>query len=141
MPRTAYNAFSGLAAKRLQMFPDEPVPRLPPTSAFLGDGIEVSVAPLPGRGEGVGGPAVTFSASGPNSEGVVTELILQRLAGKARKPTAKGYRTQGFVAFAAGALTAEVPCEPGAYAGAIRFVRAATGQETALVPIGKVIVP
>lgn len=39
-----YNAFSGLSAKCLQMRPDAAVPRLPPETTFLGDGIVVSIS-------------------------------------------------------------------------------------------------
>lgn len=162
-----YNVFLGLSTKRLQLFPDEPLPRLPPTSAFLGDGIVVvAQASVPAKadllkgspekkgtdgnqgfagteagateeGEAIG---VRFSASGPNAAGVVTELLVQKLKSLHRKPSLKEYKSRGFVGFAPGALEADVPCAPGAYACAIRFVRAETGQETALVPIGKSVV-
>ena len=79
---------------------------------------------------------LTFRASGPNAEGVVTELLTQRLKSRLRTPGADRYRTAGFVAFAAGALEAAVPVGPGAWACAVRFVRRDTGQETAVVPLG-----
>ena len=132
--RRAYNAFLGLSAKRMQVFPAEAPPRLPPTSAFLGDGIVVE-----GGGSGAEG-GIVFSASGPNSEGVLTELLAARLKSVHRTAGPKEYRTRGFVAFAAGSLEAVVPVEAGAWALAVRFVRAETGQETAVVPIGKVVV-
>lgn len=40
------NAFTALATKWLQMRPSDPIPRLPPTEGFLGDGIRVSVSPV-----------------------------------------------------------------------------------------------
>ena len=122
-----------------------PCPRGRQETAFLGDGIGVVVTgPLPQpplQDEPLGeGAFVTFSATAPNAPGVVTELMLQKMAGAHRKPTLKGYRTREFVAFAAGALSVAVPCEPGAYAGALRFVRWDTGQETGIVPLGRVVV-
>jgi hypothetical protein len=141
IPLKPYNAFTMLAAKCLQMRPGAPVPTLPPTTGFMGDGIQVnlrfSIDDLRLReGSEVGSGAIVFEASGPNSAGVVTELLLQKLKSRNRMPSAKDYRTQRFVAFAAGSLESTVPVEPGAYACAIRFVREATGQETALVPLG-----
>ena len=162
-----YNAFSALAAKCLQMRPDEPVPRLPPTAEFLGDGVVVTVTgslplgrgrggvesvsaecgseeaggdptPAPPQGEGI--PGITFSASGPNSQGVVTELLTQPLARASRKPRAKEYTSRGFVSFTGGSLAVAVPCGVGAWACAFRFVRWDTGQETAFVPLGTVTV-
>ena len=131
--RGTYQCFQGLGAKLLQVRPEGPVPTRPPETAFLGDGIVVRVG---GAAEG----GIAFSTDAPNAPGVVTELLLQRLAGAHRKPVADKYRTRRFVAFAPGTLAAEVACKPGAYACAIRFVREATGQETAVVPLGKVTV-
>lgn len=86
------------------------------------------------------GEGVRFAASGPNAEGVLTELLAQKLPSLHRKPAAKEYRTRGFVAFAPGRLTADLPLGKGAWALAVRFVRASSGQETAVVPLGKVVV-
>ena len=162
-PKTAYNAFSGLAIKCLQMRPGSPVPTFPPTSAFLGDGLVVTIdspsskwlvleegaggggkrvpdlsplPPLPNEPSGEG--AIRFSPSAPNTPGVLTEILVQKLAGKHRKPVPKAYRTAAFVAFTNEPF--DLPVEPGVYACAIRFVREATGQETQIVPIGKVAV-
>ena len=133
--RRAYSVFFGLSAKRLQMRPDEPLPRLPPTGGFLGDGIVVDCR------FSIDDSRLIFQASGPNAAGVVTELLVQRLAGLHRKPLVKAYTSRGFVHFAGGALAVPLEAPPGAYACAIRFVREATGQETAIVPLGKVVVP
>lgn len=154
--RKAYNAFIGLAAKRLQVLPDAPIPSLPPTTPFQGDGIVVAVqASLPAktdvaveasRSAGTEArttfePGLTFSADAPNAPGVVTELLLQRLRGSLRKPVAKSYVSKGFVAFAPGTREATVPVPPGVYACAVRFIRVASGQEAAILPLGKVVVP
>lgn len=147
--------------KCLQMRPDAPVPSLPPTSVFLGDGLVVDInreavvaatsvvacTAVPKRSRAGTEPAatgpsdlgtsvITLSPSAPNTPGVLTEILVQRLAGKHRKPVAKAYRTAAFVAFTNEPF--ELPVEAGVYACAMRFVREATGQETQIVPIGKV---
>ena len=86
-----------------------------------------------------GNPTVTFSSSGANAEGVVTELLIQPLANARRAAYKDKYSSRGFVAFA-GAESVEVPCKPGAYALAFRFVRPGTGQETILYELGVVVV-
>jgi hypothetical protein len=123
----AQNVFVGLAAKFLQVNPGESIPLDPPAAPFFGDGITVTASAVSG--------GVEFAASGPNAAGLVTELLLQPLTRAARAPKERGYRPQAFVAFAPGSLTYTVPAAPGAYAPAIRFVRAATGQDGALVPL------
>ena len=149
----ANNAFTALGTKILQMRPGAELPRLPPTEAFLGDGIRVvaraSVPAIPAfagtpsptvpplaRSSLQGEPSLTFTASGPNAEGVVTELLTQRLKSRLRTPVGERYRSAGFVAFAAGALTVEVPVKRGAVAVGVRFVRADTGQESPIVELG-----
>ena len=129
-------AFRGLGAKYLQVHGGRAVPTEPPTERFSGDGIVVraEAAPIPPGGDPWEDGAVVFSASGPNSQGAVTELLLQRLPARHRKPSEKEYRTQTFVAFAGEA--AKVKASPGAWACAVRFVRSATGQASGLVPIG-----
>ena len=132
-PTQGYGAFLGLSAKILQMRPGEALPTRPPETAFLGDGILVDCR------FSIDDSRLIFEASSPNVPGVVTELLLQKLKGAHRKPTLKGYRTRGFFAFAAGSPAVAVPCEVGAWACAVRFVREATGQETGIVPIGRVV--
>ncbi len=97
----------------------------------------------PSRAEepGEGSAGVTFTATDPNSVGVVTELLLQRLAGAWRLPKARDYCTQAFVAFTPDQMSVTIEVLPGAYAAAIRFVRAGTGQDSALIPLGVVSVP
>ena len=129
-----YQAFTGLAAKCLQMRPDAPVPESPPTSPFAGDGIAVRIAVGP-EGSDIG-----FFANAANSPGVVTELLLVRLASRNRRPQAKAYRTRAFVRFEGDVREASVAVEPGAWACAVRFVREATGQMGALVELGVVTV-
>ena len=124
-----YNAFSRLASKRLQLWPQEPVPSLPPTAPFFGDAMALSVE---------GGGGVVFTADQPNATGVVTELLLQPLRSGGRTPRPKAYASASFVAFAEGELAATLAVAPGWYACAYRFVREATGQETALAPCGVV---
>jgi hypothetical protein len=127
-----HNVFTALVAKFLQVSPDGPIPLDPPAYPFFGDGIEVTAAPTSG--------GITFTASAPNSAGIVTELLLQPLAHAGRAPKANLFRSQAFVAFTVGSLSHTVPAAPGAYCPAVRFVRAATGQEANIVPLASVAV-
>lgn len=120
--------FKKLATKYLVVHGGFVAPTEPPAAPFLGDAIVVGVA-----GSALG---AVFSASAPNSPGVLTELLLQRLPARHRLPKARDYRTLAFVEFAGGPVS--VPAAPGAYACAVRFVRADTGQESATVPLGTV---
>ncbi len=128
---TGFCTFTGLATKVLQANPEASIPVDPPTSAFEGDSVLVAAEAAEG--------AVRFAASGANAAGVVTELMLQKLANVRRKPTTR-YGSAAFVAYAQGALAHDVPVEPGVYACAYRFVRAATGQATLPQPVGVVVV-
>lgn len=129
---TGISAYNALATKFLQINPGGTVPVAPPTTAFLGDGIAISTTAGTGQ--------VTFTASAANAAGVKTELLVQPLKGKNRKPGARGYVSKGFVAFAAGALSSTVTVPSGYYACAFRFVSTTTGQATALTPLATVTV-
>jgi hypothetical protein len=124
---TAINAFVRLAAKFLQVSPNGTIPLTPPATDYNGDAI--TVAATAGAGK------VTFTASGPNSMGTRTELLLQPLASRNRNPQKKGYRTKAFVSFVPGTLSFDVPVPPGWYAAAYRFVNVNTGQDTPLVEL------
>jgi hypothetical protein len=126
----ASGLFVGLAAKVWQIDPEASPPLEPPVQGFLGDGVLVAAAGEPG--------AVRFVAGGPNSAGVVTELLLQSLPSRLARPQKGRDRHRGFVAFAPGSLEASVPARPGAWAASVRFVLAATGQSSALVRLGTV---
>ena len=143
--RAAYLLFTALGSKCLQMRPHAPVPLLPPAGAFAGDGIVIGVSSLsprpPLQDEPLGeGEALVFAANAPNAPGVVTELLAVRVPSANRRPQLKAYRTRAFASFAAGALTARVPVEGGAWACAARFVREDSGQEVGIVEIGTVVV-
>jgi len=127
----AYNAFTALSTKLLQMDPSKPLPHYPPTASFMADSIEVRLTP----GQG----AIVFEASGPNSTNTVTELLTQKLVNIRRKPESQ-YKTAGFHHFEEGAMSRSVPIESGVYACAYRFVNSDTGQMTDWMPVGKVIV-
>ena len=126
-----FNLFTTLATKFLLVHPDGAIPTLPPASGFGGDGITVGAAGA--------AKSVVFTANFPNTPGVVTELLLQPLAGPNRRPIASRYRTRAFVAFAEGGQTRAVEARPGAHAAAIRFVNGETGQASALFPLGTVV--
>lgn len=124
------NVFVSLAVKVLAVDPQAAIPSLPPSEAFLGDSVEVSIASVPG--------GVEFTASAANGADVVTELLLQPLVSRHRRTYVRAYRSQQFVAFSSG-QTVLVPCAPGWVACAIRFVRPSTGQETGLAELGKAL--
>ncbi len=126
---TAINAFTGLADKFLQITPGGAIPMTPPVAGFNGDTPTISAA------GGVG--QVTFTASAANAAGVKTELLVQPLKSSARTPSARGYRTNSFFAFAPGTLSKIVSLPSGNYALAARFVQTATGAEVAIQPLGK----
>jgi hypothetical protein len=126
--RTAINAFVALATKYLQATPGGTVPTTPPTTPFAGENITLTATAAAGK--------VTFTASAPNSLGVKTELLLQRLATQNRNPQKGAYRSKAFVAFALGSLSFDVNVPAGWYAAGYRFVKLNTGQATDLVPIG-----
>ncbi len=125
---SAINAFCALADKFLQATPAGTVPLTPPTTAFTGDSITLTAT----GGTGL----VTFTATAANSANVKTELLLQNLKGKNRVPTAKGYKSRAFFAFATGTLSTTVSVPTGYYAAGYRFVNTLTGQATNLIPIG-----
>lgn len=116
-----HTLFIALGSKRLQVIPAGAIPTDPPAYPFFGDGITVLAT------GGVG--QITFTASGPNATGVVSELLLQPLLNAGRAPKANLYRPQAFFPFSNGSLSKVANVTPGWYAPAIRFVLAATGQE------------
>lgn len=128
---TAQNAFVMLAVRVLQIDPLAPIPVDPPTGVFYGDETQISATGVPG--------AARFTASGPNAPGVVTELLLQRLATPRRNPGPQ-YRSERFAHFEVGGLTSDVAVAPGRYACAARFAEQATGRVGLMQPLGVVVV-
>jgi hypothetical protein len=129
---SAQNLFTGLAVRYLHLHGGEEAPRLPPARAFLGDGVALAAEGGPGR--------VVFTAGGPNSDGVVTELLVQRMRTAASGRYPRAYRHGAYVAFAPGSLSAEVAAARGWVAPAVRFVATATGQASGLVELTPVLV-
>ena len=127
--RQPNNAFATLYKVLLRLNPTAPAPLKPPTRPFFGDVISASAA---GALSGV-----TFTATGSNAAGVVTELLLQPLASRHRRTYRDKYRHAAFVAFS-GTLTKTVACAPGWIACAYRFVNANTGQVTEIAELGVV---
>lgn len=125
-----YNAFTGLSTRFLQANPSGEVPLVPPSASFVGDLPAVTVAAEAGQ--------ITFTAARANAPGVVTELMLQRLASPRRQPSTR-YTSAAFAAYTPEHLTETVTVEPSAYACAVRFVLAATGQAGAVFPLGVVL--
>ena len=81
--------------------------------------------------------AVVFTATGPNTPGTVTELLLQKLV-NIRRSAGVQYKSMAFVEFG---VEAVVPVEPGAYVPAYQFVEAATGRVTGLIVLPRIEVP
>lgn len=127
-----YNVFVALTAKFLSLRPDQEPPRWPPARLFTGDGIVVSVL-----GESA---SVRFTASGPNASQVTTELLLQWVPSPGRRPSPGKYRIAGAHAFDSAGDSVPVPSRKGVVYAAIRFVSLASGQMSALVPLGRVSV-
>jgi hypothetical protein len=124
---TAINAFTALAVKFLQINPAGTIPTTPPAGPFAGDSISLTAT------AGVG--KITFNASGPNTVGVKTELLLQPLASQHRTPQPRAYRSKAIVSLSSLNPSYELTVPAGWYAAAYRFVLTATGQETAIVPL------
>ncbi|MCW5937608.1 MAG: hypothetical protein KIT11_09920 [Fimbriimonadaceae bacterium] len=103
-------------------------PRLPPASPFGGDAVAVTVAALP--------EALRYAADRANAEGVVTELMAARVRSALAEPRDRDYRILGRARFVEGGLDVDVPVPPGRYAVAVRFVKIATGQASAVLRLG-----
>lgn len=122
---TPINAYTALVTKMLQVNPAASLPTSPPATPFSGDSITITA-----ESESPG--IITFTASGANSSGVVTELLLQPLRNANRTPQSNGYRSKKFFAFTSGTLTTTVTVTSGYYVAGYRFVKTATGQETVM---------
>lgn len=122
--------FTGLVAKFLQVDPNADPPRTPPSSSFDGDGISVQAT------SGTG--SVTFTANAPNAPGVVSEILLQPVTSVHRKPMPRAFRHAGFHRFEPGGLDLTLTSKEGWVACGLRFVRAATGQASAVQFLGTV---
>ena len=123
--------FNRLAMRFLQVSPSLPIPLDPPTSAFPGDSVRVSLT--------VGAGSILVTALGANAPGVVTEILLQRLDSPLRRTYERKYVAAQFVAFTAG-QSVTLPVRAGVWAVATRFTLDATGQSTALLEVGRVVI-
>ena len=119
--------FSKLAVKFLQVNPGGVIPLIPPVSAFVSENIE------PVAGVDVSG--ILISSMRANSPGVRTEILIQPLASVHRRSYLARYRSAGFYVLD-GAHGVPILVPPGAYAVAVRFVVAATGQESEVWELG-----
>lgn len=130
-PPVAFNVFASLAVRALQANPSASIPLNPPPTPFSGDAVAASVSAGPG--------AVVLHVLSGNAEGVVTEVLVQKVASAHRAAYLEKYRSKGFSSWVAGA-SLSVPVKPGVYAVAIRAVKASTGQSGELMEIGRVVV-
>lgn len=129
---TGFNAFVGLATRFMQISGTDLPPLAPPMGSFIGDSAVVTVAPFPGL--------IRFTASQANAPGVVTELMLQKLAKPNRKP-GKAYIGKAFVAFTQSGLSYDLSVEPGIYACAVRALESSTGRAWLVQQAGIVVTP
>ena len=125
---------------------------MPPATPFGGDGVLVTAANGGEGGRGCkdregGDPhsspssrSLIFSASGPNSPGVVTELLIQLLRIAVSTPEPAKHRHMAFVSFVDGHLSEPVPAPSGWVSPAVRFVLTATGQASGLLLLEPVLV-
>jgi hypothetical protein len=123
----AVDTFMALSTKFLHVDPNREIPLSPPDGLFGGDAVAVQIVGESG--------AVRFVSSGPNQNGVSTELLLAPMRTAGTTPNARAFRHQRFVAFS-GAASEVVPARPGWWVGAVRFVRRDTGQMSALLRVG-----
>lgn len=130
-PPVAFNVFASLAVRVLQANPSAFIPLVPPSAPFSGDAVAASVSAAPG--------AVVLQVSQGNAPGVVTEVLLQKLASVHRAAYLEKYRSKGFSSWVAGS-SVSIPVKAGVYAVAIRAVKASTGQTGELMEIGRVVV-
>lgn len=138
----AFNVFSGLFCKLLQIDSAAPVPVHPPFGTFMGDNIIVECGLMIAEDSTIHNPQfeiLQFTASAANQPGVLTEILYQRLPGPNRLPK-PAYKSAGFASFHTGSLTFTQPVEPGPYACAYHFVEASTGRTTLTMPLGTVTV-
>lgn len=129
----ALNAYRALALKWIQVNGYTEPPRLPPATPFGGDGVLVTAT--------AGEPhTLALAASGPNSSGVVTELLIQPLRIAVSTPDLAKHRHVGFVRFETGHLEEVVAAPSGWLSPAVRFVLQATGQASGVLLLEPVFV-
>jgi hypothetical protein len=126
----AFNVFIGLTTRFLQATPDGEIPLWPPSTVFAGESVTFEVEPVPG--------GVRFTASGPNTPGVTTELMVQKLPNIRRSPT-KFYKSAAFYTFTNAPLEVDMALETGLYCFAYRFVHVLDGQCTRVEVMGSVV--
>lgn len=122
------NSYLGLATKYLQVNGSGTPPTTPPATSYVPPTVTVTAVGATGK--------VTFTASAAVPVGSKVELMIQKLPTANRKPQKGAYRTGGFAQFPLGSLSQDVTVTPGFYAAAYRFVNTATGQISAIQPIG-----
>ncbi|MCW5936809.1 MAG: hypothetical protein KIT11_05835 [Fimbriimonadaceae bacterium] len=125
----AYNAFTMLTTKWLQLNGGGDPPRTPPMDDFIFEQPKLTVEAVEG--------GVRFTADSPTGPGEVAELMLQPLANVNRRP-GNQYVAAAFTPFPPGQPTYDLPLPPGAYAFASRYARVATGEQAGLGVVGKV---
>jgi hypothetical protein len=113
--------FIKLTLERWRLDPGLPTPTEPPADTFSGDNIGV-FAIQASKNNPVPPGHIRIAATGPNRQGVMTALLLQKLSGPNRKPSPRYLRAADFVTFTADQTFRDLKAEPGHYAAAYRFV-------------------
>ena len=131
-PVAPHLVFRGLACKYLQVHPHDAVPLDAPGSVFAGDTIGFQLFDDTG--------AILLISTSGNADGVVTEVLLQRLAHVNRTPLLRAYRTQAFNHFALSGQVLRLHVRAGVYAVAYRMVNDSTGEAGGLFELGVVTV-
>lgn len=118
---TAYNAFTMLTTKFLQINPALDPPRTPPTRNTNFTTPLLSITPIED------GLRIISASALPENEYV--EILTQKLPSPHRQP-GNQYVTTAFISFLAPPLEFDLPLEPGWYALAYRSVCSTTGEQT-----------
>ena len=104
----------------------------PPTARMIPENLGCVLSVAPGQ--------IVLSVLSTNSTGHVTEILLQKLAGKNRLPQETAYRTNQYHSFVDKETPLRIPVLPGAYAVATRIVSKVDGRAGMLHPLGVVSV-
>ena len=100
----------------------------PPTTRMIEGTLEFQLGIAPG--------VVRVLSSEGNATGQVTEILLQKLAGKNRLPQEGAYRTKTYHAFTNQTPSLSLSVPVGTYAVAVRIVSAVDGRAGRLRPLG-----
>lgn len=125
-----YPIFVRLTSKFLAVNPNQTPPRTAPQSRYSGEDARITVTSSAGQ--------LIFKAAIPNSPGVTTEFLIEKLATNGRRGNLKMCRSQGFHTYTPGTLSHAITVKPGHYFVAVRYTLMSTGESSELTALGKV---